>query len=248
MGKKDTTDTAKGGVAPGSAPPAYWSSQAQSSSSTPQQDASAFPSPGPAGPAGPVTTYYAPFQPQAYPNGYQMPQPFQPPTSNQQEHFKPPNHPPPPPNGYTSPAAPPFPNAVYIPQQQQMGPPMHYQQLPPGAMPQMTIGTSAVTYLAPNGGMMVPNGAPGTIYVVQQRPLQALGHGPSNVICSHCQQFVQTRTSSEPGSLTWLTVGGLCLIGCWLGCCLIPLSMKELKDTKHYCPSCSGYVGQVTRM
>ncbi|XP_035670147.1 lipopolysaccharide-induced tumor necrosis factor-alpha factor homolog [Branchiostoma floridae] len=70
--------------------------------------------------------------------------------------------------------------------------------------------------------------------------------------CPTCQQNIQTTVEYEIGLFTWLMVGGVCLFGCaiplvWLGCCFIPLCIKDLKDAKHTCPNCNTHLGTYKR-
>lgn len=52
---------------------------------------------------------------------------------------------------------------------------------------------------------------------------------PVQCVCPNCRNSIVTRTEKDIGLFTWLLVGGLILIGCWLGCCLIPLCVDACK-------------------
>ena len=52
---------------------------------------------------------------------------------------------------------------------------------------------------------------------------------PTRCKCPNCRQEVVSRVDYEPGGLTWLISGILCLFGCWLGCCLIPFCVDDCK-------------------
>merc|ERR1711962_1009618 len=70
--------------------------------------------------------------------------------------------------------------------------------------------------------------------------------GPNSVEikCSNCGAQITTRIERETGILGYALAGGLCLIGCWLGCCLIPLAVDSLKDVSHTCPNCNAFLGK----
>ncbi|XP_035671635.1 lipopolysaccharide-induced tumor necrosis factor-alpha factor homolog [Branchiostoma floridae] len=121
-------------------------------------------------------------------------------------------------------SAPGYPQQVQAPVPGQV--PMDYNQPPPPPPP---MGTTVVV------------SQPGAIVVAGQR--QFTSHEPVQVTCSTCQQLVQTRVDYEIGLMTWVAMGGLCLIGCDLGCCLIPLCVKQLKDARHSCPNCNTHLG-----
>jgi hypothetical protein len=36
----------------------------------------------------------------------------------------------------------------------------------------------------------------------------------------------------------------MALVGCWLGCCLIPFCVDDCKDTTHTCVNCQRVIGQ----
>merc|ERR1712004_154983 len=97
---------------------------------------------------------------------------------------------------------------------------------------------------------------------ITQPPMQSMGYGipqqvntypdgncfrfqeyPANITCQYCRQQITTTTTKENGLLTWLACGGICLFGCWLGCCLIPFCVDGCEDTIHECGSCKRNVG-----
>ncbi|XP_028402684.1 lipopolysaccharide-induced tumor necrosis factor-alpha factor homolog [Dendronephthya gigantea] len=74
------------------------------------------------------------------------------------------------------------------------------------------------------------------------------GPTPINMVCSHCGAQIVTATSYEPGILTWLFCGGIAVVGCWLGCCLIPFCIDDIKDCRHTCPNCQNFLGVYRRI
>ncbi|RUS81057.1 hypothetical protein EGW08_011176 [Elysia chlorotica] len=86
--------------------------------------------------------------------------------------------------------------------------------------------------------------------VVAQPMVGAIGgslmhysQSPALIVCQHCQATVTTSTDYTTGVMTWLLAGGVCLVGCWLGCCLIPFCIDAGKDVIHTCPNCKRQVG-----
>ncbi|XP_040829877.1 LITAF domain-containing protein isoform X1 [Ochotona curzoniae] len=61
---------------------------------------------------------------------------------------------------------------------------------------------------------------------------------PMRTLCPYCGNYVMTRTTPVPGILSWVLCIGLCVFGCFLGCCLIPFCVRSLMDVKHTCPVC----------
>jgi hypothetical protein len=55
------------------------------------------------------------------------------------------------------------------------------------------------------------------------------GSIPMQRTCSSCQQYIVTRVESKNGLLPWVICGICTLFGCWLGCCLIPFCIDDLK-------------------
>ena len=82
--------------------------------------------------------------------------------------------------------------------------------------------------------------------MTQQPTLQPymLTSGPTAGVCATCNQMQTTRVSYEAGLCTWLSCAGLALIGCWLGCCLIPFCVDPCKDSIHNCGKCGSMVGK----
>ncbi|XP_073501843.1 uncharacterized protein [Phyllobates terribilis] len=71
---------------------------------------------------------------------------------------------------------------------------------------------------------------------------------PVRCSCPVCHQSIVTRTEHTSGLLTWLIFGCLILLGCWLGCCLIPFIVDGCKDVDHYCPSCNHHISKFKRI
>eukprot|EP00794_Sanderia_malayensis_P004847 gene4847-5481_t len=91
-----------------------------------------------------------------------------------------------------------------------------------------------------------------TTQVIQVQPTAALPRVafntfPVNVICPRCQTNVVTSVTLENGLMVWLSVGGICLFGGWLGCCLIPFFVNAFKDVVHTCPNCHNIIGTFKR-
>ncbi|EDO37753.1 predicted protein [Nematostella vectensis] len=68
------------------------------------------------------------------------------------------------------------------------------------------------------------------------------------MVCSFCQTHIVTATTYRYGALTWLLSGGICLLGGWLGCCLIPFCLDGCKDVIHTCPNCQAQLGVYRRL
>jgi lipopolysaccharide-induced tumor necrosis factor-alpha factor len=77
---------------------------------------------------------------------------------------------------------------------------------------------------------------------------QVWGEIPQRHTCQFCGQSIVTTVVYENGLLTWLVAGGICLVGCWLGCFAIPFFLNSLKDPVHLCPACNNVVGKKNRI
>ncbi|KAM4657202.1 lipopolysaccharide-induced tumor necrosis factor-alpha factor [Amazona ochrocephala] len=84
-----------------------------------------------------------------------------------------------------------------------------------------------------------------TVYV--QQPVVFCDR-PVQMRCPSCNQIIVTHLSYDSGALTWLSCGGLFLLGCVAGCCLIPFCIDALKDVDHSCPNCSTLLGSYKRL
>ncbi|CAF1448922.1 unnamed protein product [Adineta ricciae] len=72
----------------------------------------------------------------------------------------------------------------------------------------------------------------------------SVGHEPVQCICSNCRSSVVTLVKQTPGLLVWLLCLLIIIVGCWLGCCLIPFCIRGIKNTQHYCPNCKVLIGE----
>jgi lipopolysaccharide-induced tumor necrosis factor-alpha factor len=164
----------------------------------------------------------------------------QPPPYNEKAAPPPGAYPPPPPGQYSAvPTNPPYPPGpapgpqMAYPQQQypqQPYPQQPYPQYPPPQMGQHSAQTTVVVTQP-----VVVHGA-------------AYRGVPVSVTCPHCRAQVVTAISYTSGLLAWLICLGLVLLGCWLGCCLIPFCIDDLKDATHSCPNCRQVLGQYRRI
>ncbi|XP_003704704.1 LITAF domain-containing protein [Megachile rotundata] len=75
----------------------------------------------------------------------------------------------------------------------------------------------------------------------------ALGPGSTHTICPHCHAEIDTTTKTEPGLIAYISGVVIALMGCWLGCCLIPCCIDECMDVHHSCPNCKAYLGRYRR-
>ncbi|XP_058891326.1 lipopolysaccharide-induced tumor necrosis factor-alpha factor homolog isoform X2 [Acipenser ruthenus] len=66
--------------------------------------------------------------------------------------------------------------------------------------------------------------------------------------CPACQQLIVTRLEYTSGTLTWLLCGGIAIVGCLYGCCLIPFCIDGAKDVNHWCPNCNRVIGHHRRL
>ncbi|CAF3830872.1 unnamed protein product [Rotaria magnacalcarata] len=70
-----------------------------------------------------------------------------------------------------------------------------------------------------------------------------LGSLPVQCTCSKCHQSIVSRTELSNGLAVWAACLVLVIVGCWLGCCLIPFCVDDLKDVTHHCPNCNTVLG-----
>uniref|UniRef100_A0A670Z3D4 Lipopolysaccharide induced TNF factor n=1 Tax=Pseudonaja textilis TaxID=8673 RepID=A0A670Z3D4_PSETE len=135
---------------------------------------------------------------------------------------------------------------------------------PPPSYEESTSTSNPVPFPYPPAGGIPAKGAPAaypaqpqppflaqpyvplqTVYI--PGPLIFLEH-PMQICCPACNQVIVTRISYQPGALAWLSCGGLALLGCWLGCCLIPFCVDAMQDVQHFCPCCNAFLGVHKRL
>eukprot|EP01084_Bolivina_argentea_P090871 163654_1 len=74
--------------------------------------------------------------------------------------------------------------------------------------------------------------------------LQIKSRYPQQAHCPTCNRITYTKIHYVNGLATWLSVGGLVVMQCWMGCCLIPLCIDGLKDVEHSCSQCGTFIGK----
>jgi lipopolysaccharide-induced tumor necrosis factor-alpha factor len=74
-----------------------------------------------------------------------------------------------------------------------------------------------------------------------------LGPHSTHTVCPSCGCEINTKTTTSPGVIAWVSGFLIALFGCWLGCCLIPCCIDECMDVSHTCPNCSAYLGRHRR-
>jgi len=152
----------------------------------------------------------------------------------------PPPYSPTPQEGHVGGQYPPQAGTPYPPQAGSPYPPQYHPQ----SYGQPYPSTAPYQYSAPG----YPQGPMG----VPQGPILAqdvrFRESPVVCTCPYCGATGPTITEYVNGLMTWLSMGGLVLIGCWLGCCLIPLGIDACKDVEHKCPSCQRTVGVYRRV
>jgi lipopolysaccharide-induced tumor necrosis factor-alpha factor len=62
---------------------------------------------------------------------------------------------------------------------------------------------------------------------------------PQVLKCPMCQFETVTTVQYRPGLCTWVASGTICVLGGFLGCCLIPFCVNSFKDARHSCSRCN---------
>lgn len=66
-------------------------------------------------------------------------------------------------------------------------------------------------------------------------PVPLLGIYPQAANCPQCRSNITTSVTYEPSCKTHFFAGLICLLGCWLGCCLIPYCVDSCQAATHKC-------------
>ncbi|KAJ7365037.1 hypothetical protein OS493_007678 [Desmophyllum pertusum] len=144
----------------------------------------------------------------------------------------------------------PPPQQGYPPPQQGYPPPQGYGPPPQGyGPPPQGYGPPPQGYAPPPQGQQTST----TTTIIQQPQTVVVGSGlygeaPVSMVCPYCTATIVTSVVYTPGTLTWLACGGLILVGCWVGCCLIPFCIDGMQDAVHSCPNCRRQLGVCRRM
>lgn len=134
------------------------------------------------------------------------------------------------------------------PQQPGYPPPQSYPPPGPG------YGPPPQGYGPPPQGYGPPPSAQTTQTTIIQQPQTVVvgnamyGEAPVSMVCPYCTATIVTSVQYTPGTLAWLACGGLILVGCWAGCCLIPFCIDSMQDAVHSCPNCRRQLGVFRRM
>eukprot|EP00026_Physarum_polycephalum_P019656 Phypoly_transcript_21775.p1 GENE.Phypoly_transcript_21775~~Phypoly_transcript_21775.p1 ORF type:complete len:180 (+),score=31.63 Phypoly_transcript_21775:30-569(+) len=149
---------------------------------------------------------------------------------------------------YNAPPPQAYPPAQSYPPQYSSPPPQQYGAQPYPPQYQAGYPYPQAGYQQPPAPVGVaPMGAP---YGAPQVMAQDIRFREIPVVCTctFCGNNGPTRVEFVNGTLTWLAAGGICLIGCWLGCCLIPFAVDGCKDVEHHCGSCQRVIGVYRRI
>jgi len=84
-------------------------------------------------------------------------------------------------------------------------------------------------------------------FAVPHQMITPLGPTSINTNCPHCHAQIDTTVVSRPSIWAYMSSTVLALIGCWMGCCLIPCLIDDCMDKQHNCPGCNGDVGLFRR-
>ncbi|NWI20828.1 LITAF factor, partial [Crypturellus soui] len=121
--------------------------------------------------------------------------------------------------------------------------PVPYPAPGPGQGPPAK-GVSPPPYFVPPGP--APN--PVTVQTVYVQQPVVFYDRPVQMCCPSCNNMIVTHLTYTSGALAWLSCGGLCLLGCIGGCCLIPFCIDALRDVDHSCPNCKAFIGSYKRL
>ncbi|XP_076046954.1 lipopolysaccharide-induced tumor necrosis factor-alpha factor homolog isoform X5 [Oratosquilla oratoria] len=138
--------------------------------------------------------------------------------------------------------------------------PPSYSEAVGGVPPQAPFTPSSAGYV-PAPPVYIPEGIavqqaavhPQTSTVYQSVPtaivttVVPLGPQSTHMICPHCHAEVDTATKSEPSLIAYLSGFVIALLGCWMGCCLLPCCIPECMNVQHTCPNCRAFLGKYKR-
>merc|ERR1712071_521740 len=140
-------------------------------------------------------------------------------------------------------------------------PPMEYAQTPQSVPPSYSEAIAQpypqpVMHQPPPMGFAPPQGAPAAGFHHQMpggmpntiiTTIVPVGPASTHTNCPHCHAEINTTVVSTPSIWAYVSGAAIALIGCWLGCCLIPCCIDDCMDKRHSCPNCKGHVGMFRR-
>ncbi|KAJ2954408.1 hypothetical protein O0L34_g2672 [Tuta absoluta] len=118
----------------------------------------------------------------------------------------------------------------------------HTLQPPPAAPPSYSQAVGGVGPSSPYTPQYPPSAGPPIVTTVVP-----VGPHPTHMICPSCHAEIDTTTKTKPSTNAYLCGGLICLLGGWLGCCLIPCCLNSCIEVHHSCPYCSAYLGRYRR-
>jgi lipopolysaccharide-induced tumor necrosis factor-alpha factor len=62
-------------------------------------------------------------------------------------------------------------------------------------------------------------------------------------VCGCCGKESLPNRVYEFSTVTWMIGGGICLVGCWFGMCLVPLCYDSFQAATEYCRYCNKAIG-----
>ena len=74
--------------------------------------------------------------------------------------------------------------------------------------------------------------------LIPHLPTPKFGHSSVSFHCPFCSHDSNTEVSLQAGSRSWVACSGMCVLGCWFGCCLLPFCMESMQEPKHFCQHC----------
>lgn len=108
-------------------------------------------------------------------------------------------------------------------------PPIGFNVPPPGPLPTYMHQPQIIT--------------PQTIVAISQFHPRPVGSQSTRTTCPNCHAEIDTTVTSSPSMLAYISGAVLALLGCWMGCCLIPCCVDSCLDKEHTCPNCKSVVG-----
>lgn len=64
------------------------------------------------------------------------------------------------------------------------------------------------------------------------------GDSPVVLRCTLCKEETRTYVIYDAGTRVWALCAGLCMLGCWFGCCLLPFCTESVQEARHFCSNC----------